>query len=513
MKNKEKHIRFMLYFITVATGILFLGAIGIFLVILFKPESLSSKALAGIYLGLVFGAAGLIALISFYVAKLSKIRIQIDNSNEYFLEPHFIYSETELTKEMDRLYRRKKVGLFASFGIKDLQSDILATYGSNIVKQLNEMTFQTVCDYCQHHHSVIFGYSILDDFMLYKSDNDLETFIKDLVALRESIYQKIETIQNLPTVLIQIGVYERKIIHESSSDVVKNAVYARKNNPEGKLGEDIVIFNEKLVGSGSEGEAVQELRRALAEEQFEIYYQAKFNLKTNRFTGAEALIRWIHPTRGLLPPTSFIPIAEQNGMITEIDRYVFTHVCRDISKWERERKRLVKISVNLSRGSVFDTDIISFFQEVMKENKVNPLLLEIEITESMAAKNPNFVSAFIKKLNEAGFSTSIDDFGVGYSSFSSLKKLPFNVLKIDKSFIDDIEFDKKSRDIVRSVISVGHALEMEVIAEGVQSSKQMEILRKMELDLIQGFYYSRALPCREFEKFLSNNSFENKGDN
>jgi len=181
-----------------------------------------------------------------------------------------------------------------------------------------------------------------------------------------------------------------------------------------------------------------------------------------------------------------------------------------VQKWEKGENRLLKISVNLSRKSVYDPGLIDYFQTTLDEYKVNPLLIEIELTESVAARDTIYVAALLKKFKAMGLSTAIDDFGVGYSSFSSLKKIPFDTLKIDKGFIDDIEVDKKARDMVQCVIDLGHSLEMSVIAEGVQSEAQVTILRKMGLDSIQGFFYSKPLPNYDYVKFLGENPYEKK---
>jgi EAL domain-containing protein (putative c-di-GMP-specific phosphodiesterase class I) len=272
-----------------------------------------------------------------------------------------------------------------------------------------------------------------------------------------------------------------------------------------------MVFSSDMVGQNeSNRDLSYELKRALDEDQLEIYYQPKYDLKSGKFFGAEALIRWKHPIRGVLPPSLFIPFAENSGKIIDIDRYVFRHVCQDIQKWENADNRLLKISVNLSRKSVYDPGLLDYFKATMDEYKVNPLLIEIELTESVAARDTIYVAALLKKFKAMGLSTAIDDFGVGYSSFSSLKKIPFDTLKIDKGFIDDIEIDKKARDMVQCVIDLGHSLEMSVIAEGVQSEAQVGILRKMGLDSIQGFFYSKPLPNYDYVKFLGDNPYEKK---
>ena len=274
-----------------------------------------------------------------------------------------------------------------------------------------------------------------------------------------------------------------------------------------------MLFDRSLVKEEEERKTLEEeITRALENEEFQIYYQAKWDIKAGRFYGAEALIRWKHPTRGIIPPSSFIPYCESSQKIVEIDHYVFEHVCADIAKWNAETKRRLVVSVNLSRRSIYDPSLLTFLEETLAKNRLLPNQIDIELTESLAAQNIVYISAIIRRIRAIGFLTSMDDFGVGYSSLSSLKNIPFNTLKIDKSFIDDIEIDPRSASMVQSIINLVHALDMKVIAEGVEAHKQVEILSSLGLDAIQGYYYSRPLERSRFESFLSSNIFEGKGD-
>ena len=254
-----------------------------------------------------------------------------------------------------------------------------------------------------------------------------------------------------------------------------------------------------------------EIMRGMKEDQFQIFYQPKFDLKTNRFYGAEALVRWNHPQRGLLPPSFFVPFSEKSGLVVPMDHYIYSHVCQDIAKWQKEHKRLVKVSINISRKTIYDDGLIDFLADEIKSRNIDPASIDMEVTESLAAKDTAFLLQLVSKIKGLGMSTSIDDFGVGYSSFNSLKRLPFDTLKIDKSFVDDIEVDQKSRAIVNSIIQVSHNLGLVTIAEGVETKEQVDLLRKMGCDAIQGYYYSRPLSNYEFQKFLSDNPFEKGG--
>ena len=259
-----------------------------------------------------------------------------------------------------------------------------------------------------------------------------------------------------------------------------------------------------------EMELAQDIDNAIRNREFEVYYQPKFDLKAEKFTGAEALIRWRHPTKGLVSPGTFIPFAERNDQIIDIDRYTFDRVCQDLAYWKKRGSRLVNISVNLSRNGIYRTDLISFLTETMDKFSVSPMQLELELTESSAQRDMLYLLSIIKQLKALKIKLAVDDFGTGYSSLSNLRKLPMDTLKIDKSFFDSVEVDKKARDIAKTTIAMAKALDMKVVAEGIQTAKQVAICKAAECDYIQGYFYSRPLSREEFEVFLKNNEFEHK---
>ena len=189
---------------------------------------------------------------------------------------------------------------------------------------------------------------------------------------------------------------------------------------------------------------------------------------------------------------------------------MFEHVCQDLAYWKKRGSRLVNVSVNLSRNGIYRTDLIQFLTETMEKFAVSPLQLELELTESSARRDMLYLLSIIKQLKALHIKLAVDDFGTGYSSLSNLRKLPMDTLKIDKSFFDSVEVDKKSRDIAKTTIAMAKALDMKVVAEGIQTAKQVAICKAPECDYIQGYYYSKPLSREEFELFLKNNEFEHK---
>ncbi len=251
-----------------------------------------------------------------------------------------------------------------------------------------------------------------------------------------------------------------------------------------------------------------ELRQALAQDELVLYYQPQISLQTGRLAGLEALVRWQHPSRGLIPPGEFIPMAEESGLIVLLGEWVLRKACRQISEWSKQGLTLALIAVNvsavqLSRGDFFDTVRI-----ILRETDILPELLELEITESSVMSDLTDAAKTLAKLQALGLRLSIDDFGTGYSSLSYLQELAVDKLKIDISFVRNMTFDESKAAIVEAVIALGHGLGLEVIAEGVENQQQLEALRLLQCDMIQGYLVSKPLPPEQVVEFLSGANFK-----
>ena len=255
---------------------------------------------------------------------------------------------------------------------------------------------------------------------------------------------------------------------------------------------------------------IEEMTEALEKKEFVIFYQPKFDLNNKRFISSEALIRWNSKKYGLLAPSKFINKAEDIGLIHDIDVYVLKQVCEDLNDMIRRGRRVLPVSVNFSLYEFYSENFLNTIMDILEEFKIPPHLIEIEITEATSQTNQFLSISIIKKLKDRGIRVLMDDFGIGFSNVGNLKKIPFDVVKIDKSFIDDIVTDTKAREIVKFLIGLCKVNGMEVVAEGVDSKEQVEILKKAKCDTIQGFYYSQALSKKDFEKFLLDNPFEKK---
>ena len=274
-----------------------------------------------------------------------------------------------------------------------------------------------------------------------------------------------------------------------------------------------LTFYQANFRRGVTSNDIEELEQALQNNEFVVYYQPKYNLDNKRFVSTEALIRWNSAKYGLLTPTKFLGKAETAGLIHEIDTFVLKKVCEDLNDLRRRGKRLLPVSVNFSLYEFYSANFLDTIVSILDEYKIPTSLIEIEITEATSQANTFLSISIVKKLKERGIRVLMDDFGVGFSNVGNLRKIPFDAIKIDKSFIDDIVDDVNSREIVRFLINLCKVNEMEVIAEGVDNKDQLEILKKNKCDTIQGFFYSEPLSKVEYEKFLMNNPFEKKEGN
>ncbi|HEY9059478.1 MAG TPA: EAL domain-containing protein [Pseudobacteroides sp.] len=245
------------------------------------------------------------------------------------------------------------------------------------------------------------------------------------------------------------------------------------------------------------------LRKAIKNEEFVVYYQPQIDIETMQVRGVEALVRWNHPTEGILQPSEFIPAAEESGLIIEIDEFVMRTACKQLKKWIDSNYTPITISINLTSKQFQHANITSLLREVIMETGLEADFLEIEITESIVMEDLNVTLDILKDLKEIGVKISLDDFGTGYSSLNYLKRLPIDTIKIDKSFINEITEDSKEEAIAESIIALAHKMKLSVVAEGIETKKQLEFIKEHKCDKAQGYYFSKPLPVEEIEKMLT----------
>jgi diguanylate cyclase (GGDEF)-like protein/PAS domain S-box-containing protein len=245
-----------------------------------------------------------------------------------------------------------------------------------------------------------------------------------------------------------------------------------------------------------------DLRSALEKHQFLLHYQPQLDLRTGRLTGVEALVRWQHPTRGLVPPAEFIPLAEEIGLIAALGDWVMRESCQQLGAWRKEGITHIRMSVNLSPIQFQDGGLTDRVQAILEQYGLPSESLDLEITESMAMNSPDETIAMLRQLEETGVLLSIDDFGTGYSSLAYLKLFPLHTLKIDRSFVKDIETDPNDADICDVIVLLAHKLGLEVIAEGVETQEQLKFLISIGCERLQGYLLSKPLPADAARVFI-----------
>lgn len=258
-------------------------------------------------------------------------------------------------------------------------------------------------------------------------------------------------------------------------------------------------FRKQLL---SEQLIIDSMKKALVEEQFEIYYQPKYDLTTEIMAGAEALVRWNHPEKGFMSPDDFIPLFEKNGFITDLDLYVWQTVCKQLKQWKDNGYEPLPISVNVSRADIYNPEIADMLSNLVEKYDIDPKYLHLEITETAYTENPEQIISTVTKLRDLGFIIEMDDFGTGYSSLNMLSVLPIHVLKLDMKFIQSETAKENYKNILNFIISLAKWLNLQVVAEGVETAKQVQTLKSMDCNFAQGYYYVRPIPMADFEKLL-----------
>ncbi len=271
----------------------------------------------------------------------------------------------------------------------------------------------------------------------------------------------------------------------------------------GHYGEMMAFYDEKLRKQLiMEQEIVDAMETALTQEQFKVYYQPKHNLKENKIGGAEALVRWIHPKYGFMNPAQFIPIFEQNGFITKLDFYVWKKVCRDLKEWKDRGLPIVPVSVNASRTDFDVLDLDQRIKELADEYEIEPKYIHIEVTESAYSDSPKRLKDVVEGLISEGFLVELDDFGAGYTSLNILDDLPISILKLDMSLVRKMTSENKERSALTFALNLAEMMNLESVAEGVETKEQADKLRDMGCTYAQGYFYSKPIPKEEFEDYL-----------
>jgi diguanylate cyclase (GGDEF)-like protein len=267
--------------------------------------------------------------------------------------------------------------------------------------------------------------------------------------------------------------------------------------------------NYQLYAPAMNAQAVERLalenmlRKALSHKELVLFYQPQIDASTRAVVGLEALVRWRHPEMGMVAPAHFISVAEKSGLIVPIGEWVLRTACRQLKTWQRKIDPEITVAVNLSARQFQQPDLVAMIRSAIDETGIEPCCLEVEITESNAMQNAEHTMYILRELKAIGVRISMDDFGTGYSSLNYLKRFPIDTLKLDRSFIKDVNTDANDAAIVTAVIQMAHSLNLKVVAEGVEREDQLEFLTRQRCDIIQGYLFSKPLPVDQLETFMS----------
>ncbi|WP_051587815.1 EAL domain-containing protein [Paenibacillus darwinianus] len=378
-----------------------------------------------------------------------------------------VVNDTLGHRQGDRLLQQVALRLQSCIGPKDILSRMGGDEFTAVIPQTNR------------EQMTLAAQKILDAFILPFDQDGHEMFITPSIGI--SLYP-------------DDGREQQELIKRADQ-----AMYAAKEK-----GKNMYHFFTAEMSASSSNKMVLDtmLHKALEHDEFELHYQPKMNLRTNSFTGLETLIRWRHPQRGWISPAEFIPVAEETGMINPIGEWVLRTACAQNKAWQNAGYTPFAVSVNLSVRQLREQNLLELVPQILKETGLKPQYLELEITENLSMHNMDYALSILHKLKKLGVKIAMDDFGTGYSSLSYLKKFPIDHLKIDQSFIRDIQ-SEDDLPIVNAIISMAHSLGMIVIAEGVETDVQAQLLHEMKCDEIQGYLVSRPLPAEHIEKLFT----------
>lgn len=337
-----------------------------------------------------------------------------------------------------------------------------------------------------------------DRFILFWMDENQENIKQRL----EYVIRKIEEIPErleIPNLFPVFGIFHTIVLDEIDP-LYGNAVQA-KHQIKGRRDRHYIFYDELNHESIQENRELEEhFETALENEEFEIWYQPKYSAHSRKLVGAEALVRWRRADGALIPPLKFIPLFERNGNIIRLDEYVFRAVCRQQKEWQKQGQKMLPVSVNISRVSLYYSSVVEKYESIIRSFDLDSKYIQLEITESATIDN-NEIFNLLEQFHTAGFKILLDDFGSGYSSLAALNRMHFDTIKLDKSLVDYIG-DDNGEKLLNSITKLAQSFGMEITAEGVETVEQLMFLCNLDCDDIQGYYFSRPLPVKEYEECL-----------
>ncbi|MBB4823341.1 diguanylate cyclase (GGDEF)-like protein/PAS domain S-box-containing protein [Sporosarcina luteola] len=435
-----------------------------------------------------------------------------DISDRYFLQEKFNYlayhddltglpNRRCINEEIEKVIQDINEGQTRALALIFIDLDRFKVINDNFSHSYGDMLLKKVSERlsgCLGEHDILARMGG-DEFIFLLKDFEHPDYVtakaeEVLHLFNESFYIGNDELHT--TASIGVALYpDYPISMEKLMIYADNAMYQAKKQGKNRYN----VYTSELLEEREDDYKLEiDLRKAIEHEEFVLHYQPQIHSKTGNLMGMEALIRWQHPVLGLLYPDKFIQLAEENGLINQIGKWVINEACAQSRKWQDAGLQPLQISVNLSTQQFLTNDLVAFMKETLHRNGVDPKFLIVEITEYMAMEY-EYSLKVLKQLQQLGIGISIDDFGTGYSSLTYLQDFPIDYIKIDKSFVMELGNGPQNAFIVKAIITMGHNLQMRVIAEGVETEEQLKFLIDQQCDIVQGFYFSKPLPANEFE--------------
>ncbi len=372
------------------------------------------------------------------------------------------------------------------------------SYGSDVGDMILRQIHKTIDE--ELRWDEVSGRIMADNFGILMRFHSLPKLDQRLYRISKQLSELSDEQGNSYGIILYFGVY---VIEEKKNDIssmLEHANLARKKISPSHLVPMGVYDVKESQRLGRDKALEMKMHKALEQGHFVPFLQPKYELEGESIAGAEALVRWIDPEEGMIYPNEFIPLFEANGFIVELDLYMFEMVCKLVERWYKEGRRIIPVSVNLSRSHFEIPNFFDYYEYVLKKYEIPPKSIEIELTESLFYNDMESLSVLVSKIHKVGLSCSIDDFGSGYSSLNMLKDVKVDALKLDRVFFESGDNDERGKDIIQSVIQLAQALDLHTISEGVEERKQVEFLKEMHCDLIQGYVFAKPMPIPEFEQ-------------
>ena len=349
-----------------------------------------------------------------------------------------------------------------------------------------------------------------DEFVVILDNISARGTIRLIKIIQKEICKPFRICNTEIMITASMGIVLSPALYDAPEDMLRNANIAMRRAKEQQAHRFKVFHSRLLEEAIKQTEIERDMPAALKNGEFQMHYQPIVDLESKKVTGVEALLRWQHPKYGLLPPAEFLPVAESNDFIVPLGEWALRQSCKDMVSWQKANTsmRSMTVSVNLSARQLARHDVVTVVSSALEDSGLPPESLKLEITETVAMENPELTTLRLELIKKLGVGISIDDFGTGYSSLSYLQSFPIDTIKVDKRFVGSMNTNSGKRKIVRSVINLAHNLDLNVVAEGVEESEHWSMLRVLDCECAQGFYFSRPVTAEEILRMVRDSEDE-----